>query len=156
MFFLINSFLNKNFFLTKIFFKRKFFLNKIFFQINFFPIKFFFQFYFARDKIWVRKKFFFEKKFYWKKIFFEKKKSQIFSWTEFLSRTEFCLGLHTVVVFCMQSFNFICHFGRHILKTVHFKFLYRWCMHPILDLPLWLVKFTLQFDPPPTLNSHPA
>ena len=33
-----------------------------------------------------------------------------FFWTEFclrlnLSQTDFCLGLHTAVVFCMQSFN---------------------------------------------------
>ena len=36
----------------------------------------------------------------------------ILSWTEFylgldLSRTEFCLGLHTAVVFRMQSFNIV-------------------------------------------------
>ena len=36
--------------------------------------------------------------FYWKKICREKN-SLIFSWTEF------CRGLHTAVVFCMQSFD---------------------------------------------------
>ena len=61
---------------------------------------------------------FFFLSFYQKKKFsLKKKNSQIFS------QTKFCLGLHTVVVFHMQSFNFICHFGRHILKTVHFRFL---------------------------------
>ena len=73
----------------------------------------FFKEFFSYDKF-----FFFFLSFYQKKKFsFKKKNSQIFS------QTKFCLGLHTVVVFHMQSFNFICHFGRHILKTVHFRFL---------------------------------
>ena len=80
-----------------------------FFQQNLFPDK--------KKKILVgdnilSEKTFFEKKNLLEKNFLQKKKNSLI-----FSQTEFCLRLHIAVVFCMQSFNFICHFGRHILKT---------------------------------------
>ena len=49
--------------------------------------------------------FFSDKIFSQQKCFFFQQKNFVLDWI--LSRTEFCLGLHTAVVFCMQSFNLV-------------------------------------------------
>ena len=77
----IENFFWQNFFLMEKFLGKFYFSQKLFFQIIFF------------------------KEIFIGIIILLKKKFSDFVLDWILSRTEFCLGLHTVVVFCMQSFN---------------------------------------------------